>query len=496
MKYLTHTLTIFICSLFIISCDKKDAPDTEQPAIIATGVAANDTLRNTINAEIKATDNGGIQKMEVLVNDSLLATASSSPLVLTWNTLKMKDGEYTLKLKATDNSGNIRETTSKVIIKNALFSLAKEVLNLTSNNEMYFIATDPDGKILNSLKITKTTVPSDVTIYPREAFTGKKINILRINRGSQTVMSYFLNIERGEPTVYFTSPIPKAKRYSYSANTAASIKNLQPNDYAVISTDAFGSSYPPGFDAKYPYGADSKFLVQIERNGSATYNLFDPPAPGVTTMQFDAALITKPSKVKTVSFAYPVTQGLVDAYGTAYKDYLDQYTFENNKNFAGNSVSIFYPESLTPDLFGYLSYEHNDFRYNHFFKLSFPDKIDAVDFDASVTNKSFTGFTTTFSGDFQYYKAAFGTTYIQNGSDPSFIGIDVYGLKPTTQFKFPNIGSEVSIPGYDLSALKLRTIEMNKFATDIKLSNIISSISYYTYSGENNYTRATKYFPF
>jgi hypothetical protein len=276
-----YYFSLILFWFFLSACDKK-VEDTELPKLTFTGITNNDTLRNTITAEIKGTDNTGLKSIEVFLNDSLLASSLQPSLGLSWNTLNVKDGDYTIRIVATDNAGNKKAESAKVVVQNALFSFEPNDYDQDSDNTAY-IVTDGDGKILNSFKFTKANAPKPKTrtyIYPKTSFSGSTVNIVRVQHLLSYRIEYFINLKRGHYVKSWVGYTLK-RDYPNTGVQSFTLKNVPSllTTGVVSGIDGTGYLIPARADTlKISVNKDSKLLALYENNNEAKYNGQQAPA--------------------------------------------------------------------------------------------------------------------------------------------------------------------------------------------------------------------------
>lgn len=87
--------------------------DTQQPTISLTSPANGATVSGTTTLAATAADNGTLQRVEFLVDGSVVATDLNSPYSASWNTVPVAAGSHAISAKAFDSCGNSR--TSAVV---------------------------------------------------------------------------------------------------------------------------------------------------------------------------------------------------------------------------------------------------------------------------------------------------------------------------------------------------------------------------------------------
>jgi subtilisin family serine protease len=84
-------------------------PDTTPPSVTITQPSDGATVSGNVTIKASASDNVAVAKVDFYVDGSLLATDSSSPYSVTWNSGTVSRGSHTIKVVVTDTSGNTAE---------------------------------------------------------------------------------------------------------------------------------------------------------------------------------------------------------------------------------------------------------------------------------------------------------------------------------------------------------------------------------------------------
>ncbi len=111
MKLFSNLLLMVI----FFSCQKNDVTP---PGLFIEYPSYGSSVRSTIIIEVNVTDNGGIDKVDFIINDSLHLSDNKFPYNYSWNTENFENGEYTIQVVAMDKSGNSSEQKIKVKVKN------------------------------------------------------------------------------------------------------------------------------------------------------------------------------------------------------------------------------------------------------------------------------------------------------------------------------------------------------------------------------------------
>ena len=95
------------------------SPDTLAPTV-SHALAADSTVTGTQAIDITASDDVGVSKVEVWIDDKLLGTDSSAPFSLSWNTTAVTNGSHIIKAIAFDSAGNQGTAQVTVNVKNVI----------------------------------------------------------------------------------------------------------------------------------------------------------------------------------------------------------------------------------------------------------------------------------------------------------------------------------------------------------------------------------------
>lgn len=80
--------------------------DTQSPTVAITSPTPGTTVFGTVAVDVAASDNVGVERVELYANGQLVAEASEAPYAFSLNTLNFDDGALTLTAKAWDQAGN------------------------------------------------------------------------------------------------------------------------------------------------------------------------------------------------------------------------------------------------------------------------------------------------------------------------------------------------------------------------------------------------------
>lgn len=106
--------------------------DSTPPTVTLTAPGAGATVAGSVTVTATATDNVKVASVAFLIDGNGVATDTSSPYSVTWNSNGVADGTHTLIARATDSSGNQTSTTGRSINVqnlNALFVAGSTTLS-------------------------------------------------------------------------------------------------------------------------------------------------------------------------------------------------------------------------------------------------------------------------------------------------------------------------------------------------------------------------------
>jgi hypothetical protein len=91
--------------------------DTTAPTLSVTAPAANTVVSGTVNVQFTAVDNTGIDRIELRVDGGLVGTFSGTTRTIPWDSRAVADGSHTLAVRAVDGSGNARDASVSVTVR-------------------------------------------------------------------------------------------------------------------------------------------------------------------------------------------------------------------------------------------------------------------------------------------------------------------------------------------------------------------------------------------
>lgn len=93
--------------------------DTAPPLVSLTNPAPGSIVSQPITLEASATDSSGIEQVQFLVDNVLVATRTATPYTYQWNTDAIAEGVHTIKVIARDAAGRTSEQSTDVTVSRA-----------------------------------------------------------------------------------------------------------------------------------------------------------------------------------------------------------------------------------------------------------------------------------------------------------------------------------------------------------------------------------------
>jgi hypothetical protein len=357
--------------VFLSSCSDDDpAKDTVIPEVSFSNLTDGSNVWNTVSMSVNATDNDGVEKVEIYIDGALTSTLTASPFDLSWDTNTATDGAHTIKAVVTDKSGNVTEQQISVNVKNTLVSFSIPDDKLWSGESytergFVFLSND-EGKVIASLEYENGKSYS----FKNGEFTGDKFFLSEVIIRSNTDMNEnriwtFSQIERGTKWVLLHEE-REDETYAGSATLT----------FSKIATDAV---YHAASNGDQPYVSQTSAVIRLHESPSNLYvERFDPEgvvAPfyglysGVTvdaTTAIDLSKVNIPLSKATVnlpegaSYANAQIQGYTtsDSYKLGYE------ISGRGKTTSGSQYSFYYPGTAFPSYYSEIFIETDDFSYS------------------------------------------------------------------------------------------------------------------------------------
>jgi subtilisin family serine protease len=94
-----------------------NAPDTASPTITITSPSDGARVHRNTSVIVAASDDVGVVRVELYVDNKLTATSSNPPFTTKWNAAKASSGEHQLVCRAFDAAGNVGTSPTITVVK-------------------------------------------------------------------------------------------------------------------------------------------------------------------------------------------------------------------------------------------------------------------------------------------------------------------------------------------------------------------------------------------
>lgn len=160
MKLLRAVASIFlftVCWAYLISCKDDDDPavnDAEKPSVNVILPVESSFVYGDATIKVKATDNLKVDNIKVYIDNSSspIIESTSDSLNYSWDTKTVSDGNHTLRIVVSDNTGNLVEKRMAVTVRNVLVSFYLPS-NSFSGRENWIFVSDDEGKVLSTQQL-------------------------------------------------------------------------------------------------------------------------------------------------------------------------------------------------------------------------------------------------------------------------------------------------------------------------------------------------------
>lgn len=242
--------------------------DTTPPSVTINAPAS---ASGTVGVSVSATDAGGIASLQLLIDGSVVAASTKSPLGYSWDTTKASNATHTLQASAKDPTGNV----------------GSSVLNVAVNN-----APPPPP--------VDTTPPSVTINAPSSASGTVGVSVSATDAGG--IASLQLLIDGGVVASSTKSPLSYSWDTTKVSNTTHTLQASAKDPSGNVGTSAVGVAVNNG--STNP-GGGGTFLT-----GLGTYQVPNVPRPGLRQPTRDPVFgatvtrVTEPSMGSAVGYRH------------------------------------------------------------------------------------------------------------------------------------------------------------------------------------------------
>lgn len=259
--------------LDISAGDQPLASDTTPPVVNISSPANGSTVSGLVTISANASDNAGVSKVDFFVDTILIATDTTSPYSITWDSKTVTNGSHTLSAKAFDQASNSATDTISVMVDN-------DIQPPTAPSGLTATAVSSSQIDLNWNQATDNVGVAGYKIY--------RDNVL-INQVSTTNYSD-IGLAQSTTYSYQVSALDLAGNESLKSNTATATTLTQPLSSLSVNVSSPSSIYQ---------GDIFKVRAEITNTGRSVTTRVQ------ATIILPAGLSTSNSLKKSVSYLLP-----------------------------------------------------------------------------------------------------------------------------------------------------------------------------------------------
>ncbi len=114
--------------------DSEEISDTTPPITVITA-PLNSTVKGNVEITASVTDASGVEKVQFFVDNSLIATDTTSSYRAVWDTSKVANGSRRIMVKGYDKAGNVGSATLTVVVDNLTTPLPSSTSGIWLNRD-------------------------------------------------------------------------------------------------------------------------------------------------------------------------------------------------------------------------------------------------------------------------------------------------------------------------------------------------------------------------
>lgn len=140
----------------LVSCGDDESPeitDDEKPLVSITNLSDGEIVIGKVTLDINASDNESLDRVDVYIDDQVLAERLPHPYIFEWDTKNIEDGQYNIKVVATDKVGNQSIYTKRVVVRNILLTIEVPSNFVHGSEQRFIFVSDEVGKNLGYAKL-------------------------------------------------------------------------------------------------------------------------------------------------------------------------------------------------------------------------------------------------------------------------------------------------------------------------------------------------------
>jgi thermitase len=184
--------------------------DTTAPTTSITSPTAGTTVAGAVGVDVTATDEVGVTKVELLINNKVYSSTTVSPYKFSWDTTGLTNGTYSLTSKAYDSAGNVGTSTAvSVNVNNTTATPTDDIAPTVS------ITNPKDGSTVSKRVSIQVSATDNVGVTKVEVYINSKLH------ATLTSAPYSTNWNAGHRTVPKGDNVITAIAYDAAGNAAS-----------------------------------------------------------------------------------------------------------------------------------------------------------------------------------------------------------------------------------------------------------------------------------
>lgn len=402
---LKHVLimTLVSATTWLTSCKDDENPDTTLPDVKVTSSATSDIVWNTVTLTVEASDDLGIETLELRIDGTSVKTATTSPFDFAWDTQTVADGEHTIAATGTDKSGNQKTFEIKLTVQNILLEadIPSDFLRTGESSEAgYIFLSDKDGKVI----VTKQFENGDHIELRAPAYNEGTFNVTEVINDpsdNRTILGTITEVSRGRWVLtngtYEEEPSPVGSAQLTFTNAATDM------GYYVMTNGGDGYTDQSQTSAEVSLYYDPSMLY-IESNDGASYGLFNSIKVG-SNPAINLGNVNKTFTQETLDLPEGISYLYMTLYGLPSATSINR-NYIYLRQYSGQGAEISYPGTF-PAYYSKVEMSGDGYSvYNETRKVYDIVPLNA-DIDIALADNKFTG-SVTGDLDFVIYEATSG----------------------------------------------------------------------------------------
>lgn len=336
-----------------------DNSDNEAPSVSITSPTNGSQVTGNVTISVDATDNVGVDKIEIYIDNVLKKTLTTSPYNYTWDSSTATNGTHTIYAKAYDAEGNVgTSNTISVSVSGGIQDTTSPTvtINYPDNNSTVYGVIELSATANDDVGVTK------VEFYVDSTFIGEGISSGQA--GPYTLQWDTKTVTNGTHTI-------TVKAYDAAGNIGSASKTVIVDQSAQNFTETFSNSGPDNTGWNLSQFSISSSVDHTGQQGSGSLfgsAVSNTPTTVTKSSSINISLGSNPQLVywrklnlqalvnmsTTASFRVKVNGTIVDEKSVTYQNYSDTNWEEriiDLSNYANATVTLTFEVSAINNVY-------------------------------------------------------------------------------------------------------------------------------------------------